>query len=216
MIDILQYTRLPLTEIGTNASYCYNTELKDELHASRIAKHCITSGHGRNLEFADVTLRITCSARVAREFYTHIGGAPTRVQASTRYITYDDFNYVIPDGLTAEQSYEYNLCMKRIRDSYRNLKNMGLENDKVGYILPLSMETTFIWKGNLRTLENMFNQRLCLRALEEYRLLMIELKRKMANLNEEWKWISNKLFVPKCIKDGYCVEKKKDCILYKK
>jgi len=25
--------------IGTNASYCYNTKLKDEEHATRIAKH---------------------------------------------------------------------------------------------------------------------------------------------------------------------------------
>lgn len=216
MIEILQYTKMPLTVIGTNASYCYNTELKDEKHASRIAKHCINSGHGRNLEFADVTLKITCSARVAREWYTHIGGSPTRVQASTRYITYNNFNYVIPNGLSADQSYEYNLCMKAIRDSYIRLKNMGLDNDKTGYILPLSMETTFIWKGNLRTLENMFNQRLCLRALEEYRLLMIELKKKLANLDDEWKWIGNKLFVPKCIKDGYCIENKKDCILYKK
>lgn len=215
MIEILNYTRMPLTVIGTNASYCYDTVLKDELHASRIAKHCINSGHGRNLEFADVTIKVTCSARVARELYTHVGGSPTRVQASTRYITYEDFNYVVPEGLTLEQSYIYNICMKNIRDSYRELKELGLENDKTGYILPLAMETTFVWKGNIRTLENMFNQRLCYRALEEYRLLMIELKKKLAGLDEEWKWISNKLFIPKCIKDGFCIENKKDCILYK-
>ena len=68
-IEILEYTKRPLNRIGENASYCYNTKLNDEEHASRIAKHCINSGHGRNLEFADVTLKITCSARCAREFY---------------------------------------------------------------------------------------------------------------------------------------------------
>jgi thymidylate synthase (FAD) len=215
MIEILNYTKKPLQVIGTNASYCYNTKLKDEEHATRIAKHCINSGHGRNLEFADVTLKITCSARVAREVFTHIGGTPTRVQASTRYITYNDFNYITPNGLSEEQEKEYHLCMKSIRDSYRTLKEMNLENDITGYILPLAMETTFIWKGNVRTLENMFNQRLCYRALEEYRLLMKELKKKLSMLDDEWKWISDNLFVPKCTKMGFCIEDKKDCKLYK-
>ena len=214
-VEILNATRMPLTVIGTNASYCYDTELKDPEHAMRIAKHCINSGHGRNLEFADITLKITCSARVCREWYTHIGGAPTRVQASTRYITYDKFNYFTPDDLTDEQKMEYKVCMKAIQMQYKKLKDLGLDNDKTGYILPLAMETTFVWKGNVRTLENMFNQRLCFRALEEYRELMKELRIEIRKLDEEWKWIADKLFVPKCIKDGYCVENKKDCVLYK-
>ena len=120
-IEILSYTELPLTTIGTNASYCYDTKLKDENHASRIAKHCINSGHGRNLEFADITLKITCSARCAREFYTHIGGAPTRVQASTRYITYDNFKYFTPSGLSDEQIKIINKAMDSIKEAYKEL-----------------------------------------------------------------------------------------------
>ena len=215
MIEILDYTKKPLTKIGEMASICYNTKLKDENHAERIARHCINSGHGRNLEFGKVTLKITCSARVGRELYTHLGGSPTRLQASTRYITYNDFNYIIPNGMTAEQSYEYNMCMKNIRDSYRKLKELNLNNDITGYILPLAMETTIVWDGNIRTLENMFNQRLCYRALEEYRELMKELKSKISKLDDEWKWISDKLFVPKCVKAGYCIENNKNCTLYK-
>ncbi len=35
------------------------------------------------------------SARVIRKWYTHIGGQPTRLQASTRYIDYEHgFSYV--------------------------------------------------------------------------------------------------------------------------
>lgn len=214
-IEILDYTKQPLTAIGEYASYCYNTKLKDDKHASRIAKHCINSGHGRNLEFANITLKITCSARCAREFYTHVGGSPTRVQASTRYITYDNFDYYIPNGLTEQQETIINNAMNTIKEAYRELKDLDTPNDITGYILPLNMETTFIWKGNIRTLENMFNQRLCYRALEEYRLLMIDLKKQISNLNDEWKWISDKLFVPKCIPLGYCIEGKKDCRLYK-
>lgn len=214
-VEILMATKEPLTTIGTNASYCYGTKLKDDNHAMRIAKHCIESGHGRNLEFADITLKITCSARVAREFYTHIGGSPTRVQASTRYITYDNFNYHIPDNLTTEQEQIYVQAIDNIKRCYGLLKELDTPNDITGYILPLAMETTFIWKGNIRTLENMFNQRLCFRALKEYRVLMIEIKKQISSLDDEWKWISDNYFVSKCIKTGYCVENNKKCKLYK-
>ena len=215
-IEILEYTKYPLTRIGENASYCYNTELKDVDHAARIAKHCINSQHGRNLEFADVTLKITCSARCAREFYTHIGGAPTRVQASTRYITYKDFDYFTPEFKDVMVEEEYHDVMGVIRDFYQLMKEKGIENDITGYILPLAMETTFIWKGNIRTLENMFNQRLCYRALKEYRELMKLLKIKLSLLDGEWKWISNKLFVPKCVKQKVCYENNEKCPLWER
>lgn len=214
-IEILNYTQNPLTAIGLNSAICYNTEVKDEQHPMRIAKHCLTHDHGRNLEFADITLKITCSARCAREWYTHIGGSPTRVQASTRYITYDNFNYYTPRGLNKDQRGWYEFAMEILANIYKELKDTGAKNDLTGYILPLGMETTFIWKGNARTLENMFNQRLCYRALDEYRFLMKELKAKIANLDEEWKWISDSFFIPKCIKLGYCPEGKKDCKLYR-
>ena len=39
------------------------------------------------------------SAKVIRELYTHIGGSPTRLQASTRYINYTNFEYIIPNSI---------------------------------------------------------------------------------------------------------------------
>lgn len=215
-IEILEYTKRPLNRIGENASYCYDTKLKDDEHAMRIAKHCINSGHGRNLEFADVTLKITCSARCAREFYTHIGGSPTRVQASTRYITYNNFDYFTPEFNNEKVEKEYHKIMDIIQDFYGLMKDYDMPNDITGYVLPLAMETTFVWKGNIRTLENMFNQRLCYRALKEYRELMKELKKQLSELDDEWKWISDKLFVPKCVKQGVCYENNKKCPLWDK
>ena len=211
MIKILDYTGRPLVRIGEYAATCYNTTIKGEGHKERIAKHCIDSGHNRLLEFVDVTLEITCSARCAREWYTHIGGSPTRVQASTRYITYDNFDYFIPDELSTEQRLEYKTCMKAIQMQYKKLKELNTPNDITGYLLPLAMNTTFIWKGNLRTLENMFSQRLCTRALPEYTELMELLKEQLMNINDEWKWLGEKLFKPKCYKLGHCPENKPSC-----
>ena len=39
------------------------------------------------------------SARVIREWYTHIGSLPTRLQASTRYINYENLEFVTPLSL---------------------------------------------------------------------------------------------------------------------
>lgn len=216
-IEILDYTEKPLTMIGLNAAECYNTTLKDENHASRIARHCIESGHGRNLEFVDVNIIIKCiSARMARELYTHIGGAPTRVQASTRYIDYSNFKFITPKGMTKEQQDIYKHYMDVTTSFYKVMKGKGADNDILGYMLPLGMETTVCLKMNIRTLENMFNQRLCVRALKEFRAFMYMLKMKLKQINEEWEWICNNLFVCKCQKYGYCLENKDNCIFPKK
>lgn len=207
-IQILDYTRNPLTTIGERSRHCYNTKLKDEGHAGRIGKSVVKDQHFRNLEFARVSLVIEgLSARCVREFYTHIGGSPTRVQSSTRYITYKEFPYYIPEGITEEQRAIYEDIMKHVQEGYGKLKETGAKNDICGYVLPLAMESTFVWEGNVRTLINMFNQRLCKRALKEYQDVMKQLKNQLAELDAEWKWIADNYFVPKCVaQNGVCYE----------
>lgn len=206
MIKILNYTNNPLTTVGIVASECYNTKLKDENHARRIAEHCIRSGHGRNLEFADITMTISgYSARMVRELYTHIVGT-NRTQSSTRYITYDEFEYITPSTLKGEALEVYNTTMNNIKEGYKKLKDLGIENDITGYILPLGMTSTFNLKINIRALEHMANLRMCNRALLEFRQFMKELKQELSKLDEEWNWISDNLLVPKCVKYGYCDE----------
>lgn len=214
MIKILNYTQNPLTVIGVNASVCYNTKLKDETHANRIAQHCINSQHGRNLEFADLTIECSgYSARMVRELFRHVVGT-SFLQSSTRYITYSDFDYIIPKNITEEAKEIYVDTMNTIQANYKKLKDLGIENDITGYILPLAMDTTFIVKINARALENLANQRLCNRALREFIDFIKELKIEVSKLDEEWKWISDNLLVPKCVKAQYCCEGKMGCGLY--
>lgn len=206
IIEILNYTQNPLTTIGVNASYCYNTKLKDEGHARRIAEHCIRSGHGRNLEFADLTVKISgISARMGRELYTHIIGT-TRVQSSSRYINYQDFEYYIPSELKGEGLEVYTQTMEYIQEAYGKLKELGYKNDITGYLLPLAMDTTIILKINARALEHLAEMRMCTRALKEFRDFMNLFKQEVSKLDEEWNWIAENLMKPKCDKLGYCNE----------
>ena len=113
-------TKNPITIIGQRAGVCWGADTTDAEKNYKRGLDCIESGHGRTLEFVNVEILIDgYSARVMREWYTHIGGAPTRLQASTRYIDYKAFPFVVPQsvidaGVLAHT--EYNGCMLRIRE----------------------------------------------------------------------------------------------------
>ena len=79
-------TKNPVTLIGRRAGVCWGGDAEDEEKNYRRGMDCIKSNHGRTLEYVNVEMILDgYSARVIREWYTHIGGAPTRLQSSTRY-----------------------------------------------------------------------------------------------------------------------------------
>ena len=146
------------------------------------------------------------SARVMREFYTHIGGAPTRLQSSTRYIQYGDFDYITPLGLTAEQKVKYDYAMYQISEAYKDMLAMGIKKEDVANILPLGMTTKVVVRTNMRNLIDMSHQRLCSRAYWEFRQLMNDIKNALAAYSDEWNEITEEYFVPKCEVCGFCIE----------
>ena len=99
MIIITSDTTIyPIQTIGKYAGTCWGSDTSDPEKNIARAIDCIEHGHGRVSEFGDVYMTIEgYSARVMRELYTHIGGAPTRLQESTRYVKYDGFDYVKRD-----------------------------------------------------------------------------------------------------------------------
>lgn len=77
-------TRNPITMIGKEAGICWGADITDDNKNYKRGLECLENEHGRTFEFPDVyTVLDGYSARVIREWYTHIGGAPTRLQAST-------------------------------------------------------------------------------------------------------------------------------------
>ena len=101
----------PITLIGEMAGVCYGTPTDDAQKNYKRGIHNLESGHGRTWVFPDVYLTLDgYSARVMREWYTHIGGAPTRLQASTRYIDYanEGFEYIIPPSIAIPSTNEMN------------------------------------------------------------------------------------------------------------
>ena len=150
------------------------------------------------------------SARVIREWYTHIGGAPTRLQASTRYINYQKgFDYFTPPSIENHPGAKevYDDMMDYIKQGLQKLEAFGIPKEDSANGLPLGMETRIVCKHSFRNLADMSHQRECTRAYHEYRKLFKELCNALREYSEEWKYLVDNYFMPKCDIYGYCTEK---------
>lgn len=213
MITILNETpKNPITLMGERAGVCWGADITDGEKNYKRGLDCIRSGHHRVMEYVNVEMIIDgYSARVIREWYTHIGGAPTRLQASTRYINYKDFSYTVPPAIAgnAEAEKIYRDTMECIAKSCSALETeCGIPREDAAMLLPLGMSTRIVDKRNVRNLIEMSHQRLCTRAYWEYRRLMQEIMEALSAYSEEWKYMVSQFFVPKCEVAGYCTEKK--------
>ncbi len=204
-------TREPISLIGARAGVCWGADTSDGAKNYKRGLDCIASNHGRTLEFVNVELVIDgYSARVIREWYTHLGGAPTRLQASTRYINYSDFSYITPPKIenSDEAKTIYDDAMKYISEAGQKLEELGIAREDSALLLPLGMTTKIVDKRNLRNLIDMSRQRMCTRAYWEYRELFGDICDALKNYSDEWKKIIDTQMMPKCEYLGYCPEKK--------
>ncbi len=212
-VTIQKYTMTnPISLIGEEAGICWGADTTDEAKNYKRGVDCIKSDHGRAMEFPQIYLVLDgWSAKVIREFYTHIGGAPTRLQASTRYIDYSKgFDSVTPPSISGNEEAEetWNEFMATVAPTVEKLKELGVPNEDATNVLPLAYMTKVVVRTNLRNLIDMSRQRLCTRAYWEFRQLMKEIFWQLENYSDEWEDLIYDLnvFKPKCELLGYCPE----------
>ncbi len=210
IIILPETTKNPITLMGQRAGVCWNGNIEDKEKNYNRGMDCIVSGHGRVMEFVNVEMVIDgYSARVIREWYTHIGGAPTRLQSSTRYINYKNFSYITPKNIEDNQQAKkiYDDLMYQVGQHMEQLEELGIPREDIALGLPLGMTTKIVDKRNLRSLIDMSHQRKCNRAYWEYRELFSDLETALSEYSAEWKWIVENHFMPKCEFFGKCTEK---------
>lgn len=203
-------TKNPITLIGQRAGVCWGADVSDDAKNYKRGMDCIESGHGRTLEFVNVEMILDgYSARVIREWYTHIGGAPTRLQASTRYIDYGDFDYVVPPSIKDKDALRsiYEEIMGDIMQAEQDLEKFGIPREDAAMLLPLGMTTRVVDKRNLRNLIDMSRQRMCERAYWEFRDLFDDIYKALWAYSGEWATICETQFHAKCEPMGRCPEK---------
>ena len=201
-------TKNPITLIGHRAGVCWGADVKDDKKNYKRGLDCIKANHGRALEYVNIeTIIDGYSARVIREWYTSLGGTPTRLQASTRYIDYSDFDYITPSSLkTDTQKDIYENVMYVISKAAQSLEKQGVPREDIGLMLPLGMTTKIVDKRNVRNVMDMSRQRLCSRAYWEYRELMKNYLDELSKYSEEWATLIPMIMMPKCDMLGYCPE----------
>ena len=202
-------TKDPISLMGRRAGICVGADITDPKKNYNRGLDCIKSNHGRVLEFVNIEVIIDgYSARVIREWYTHLGGAPTRLQASTRYIDYaNDFDYIMPESIsTIEQKNIYVGAMAAIVDAAGDLEKLGVPREDSALVLPLGMTTKIVDKRNVRNVMDMSRQRMCKRAYWEYRKLFNEYLNQLSKYSEEWTTLIPMIMMPKCEMLGYCPE----------
>jgi len=201
-------TKNPITLIGHRAGVCWGADVTDDKKNYKRGLDCIKANHGRALEYVNIeTIIDGYSARVIRELYTHIGGAPTRLQASTRYIDYSDFDYITPSSLKTDVEKDiYDNVMYVISKAAQALEKRGVPREDIGLMLPLGMTTRIVDKRNVRNVMDMSRQRLCSRAYWEYRELMKNYLDELSKYSEEWATLIPMIMMPKCDMLGYCPE----------
>lgn len=228
MIEIKKYTtEYPLQMIGELSGICFGANTEDIEKNIKRAWDCVDSGHERTEEFPDIYMVIDgYSAKCLRELYTHIGGAPTRLQESTRYIDYEKRGVPVvtpPSILRSELASEvWFETIEHIKNGMKKLKSLGIPNEDSTNLLPLAYKSKMVWKVNLRTLVHFMQMRLCNKSYLEIRNLCKELKEVLSSYSSEWKLLCDVLFVPKCeqykyLNNGFCYcNENKSCGKYPK
>lgn len=205
-------TKSPITLMGSRAGICWGSDISNQEKNYKRGLDCLISGHGRVMEYVNVEMVLDgYSARVIREWYTHISGAPTRLQASTRYVDYQQFSYVVPPAVAhnEEARIRYEETMQKISETCRYLEeSCGIKREDAALLLPLGMATKIVDRRNLRSLVDMSRQRMCSRAYHEYREMFGDICGKLAEWSEEWAYLVEHFFMPKCEALGYCPEKR--------
>lgn len=212
IIILSETTKNPISLMGERAGVCWGSDLTDAKKNYKRGLDCLKSGHGRVMEYVNVELVLDgYSARVIREWYTHLGGAPTRLQASTRYINYENFEYIIPHKIEKNEEAKkiYVDMMNTISETCNKLETeYEIPREDAAMLLPLGMSTKVVDKRNMRNLVDMSHQRMCTRAYWEYRELFSDICKALSDYSEEWAYVVKNYFVPKCELTGFCPERK--------
>lgn len=102
-------------------------------------------------------------------------------QQSQRSVEMDDFEYIVPSGLpnkfTDEDGFDngaflYASAMEDINHAYKSLVEIGVPPQDARGVLPTNISTNIIFKANLRTLNGMCAERLCVKAQGEFQDVM--------------------------------------------
>lgn len=209
-VELISWTKDPIKTAARACAICYNSE-----PSVRLVKQCIVSGHLSTIEHINFTFEISGVTRsLSHQLVRH--RIASYSQQSQRYVDMENVHFIYP-RLTDENEVDvYDKIFSSIKDSYKELKSLGVEKEDARAVLPNACPTKIIMTMNLRSLGHFMNERLCSRAQLEIRTMAVLMKRALKEKQDEMELDKEEIelilnmCVPKCEvgKIKFCPEHK--------
>jgi thymidylate synthase (FAD) len=151
---------------------------------AKLINYLVNHGHTSPFRHPQLQFRITCPIYVERQLFKHQVGLSAN-SISGRYVDFSD-TYSTIDGWRkqsqsskqgSEGAIEDQLTSSKIesdvieycKTAYKKLIDLGVSKEQARTILPLNLNTSFIWTGSLLAFIHMFNLRIKPDAQQETR-----------------------------------------------
>lgn len=183
---IARFTRTPIgskDDLAFEATLNALAEKTDDTKRVTLAVSCYKRKHLSVFEFADFIFCVDCPIFVARQLMRHRNG--TFMEKSLRALA-----PAFRSPYTTDYP-EYAAHYEEACNLYDKLVKSGERKEVARAVLPLCTPTAFLWKINLRSLLNVFDQRLNLCAQKETRETVQQMYdiafKYFPNILREWK-----------------------------
>ncbi len=166
-----------------------------------LINYLASHGHTSPFRHPQIQYRITCPIYVERQLFKHQVGL-TANSISGRYVDFSDTytkvnvwrkqsksskqgskGIILPDNEEKAKFIEHQM-IDHAQRAYKALIELGVSKEQARTILPLNLNTTFIWTGSLFAYINMFKQRIDKNAQAETRYITMEMLHELKLTNK--------------------------------
>lgn len=170
---------------AARVSYGKRKDIIDEKD-SRLIRFLVEHGHTSPFRHPQLQFRIRCPIFVERQLFKHQVGL-TANSISGRYVDFSD-EYWVPDQLRLQSKdskqgsagdvdpadnlhflTRINCLISQCKELYEDMEAAGVSKEQCRIVLPLCLETQFIWTGSLAAFLHLWKLRLKPDAQKETR-----------------------------------------------
>lgn len=155
--------------------------------------------HTAPFRHPQLQFRITCPVYVERQLFKHQVGLSAN-SISGRYVDFSDSYTEIEifrkqsssskQGSEGQLYYDLNEeakeiqsdIIRRCKNAYQQLIDLGVSKEQARTILPLNLNTTFIWTGSLLAFKHLFDLRLKSDAQQETQIIVQQMLQLVKNI----------------------------------
>lgn len=200
IVELLDYFGGDLNHANVaRVSYAKEASNYTEEQNARLIKYLVEHKHTSPFRHSTLQFRITCPIYVERQLHKHQVGVSIN-SISGRYVDFSDSYTTIKEWRKQSKSskqgsegvldyYDQETCsyiesdvIDFCKDAYENLLKIGVSKEQARTILPLNLNTTFIWTGSFLAFIHLISLRLKSDTQEETRLVAQEMLTLVQNI----------------------------------